>query len=241
MVRRPMAPPYPRLASKFRPSFYHLSAQMMIMPQPSAEQTEKRGLQEACSRGVTESGLLPLPLSLSLLSLAAHSSFFFFFKSSHLLFPSSSSVLRDRPAPTLLDLILERPSLEKERDRRPETESLRAEEGGGAGEEEQGAAAAAESPPPLIDKLANGDAAIPSVSSCCFVPRLSPLIAVVFVSQRTTRICIFFKERGFLLFFFQKKSGKREKFSPSRLLVLDEETSLSLSHLFLFVGVLALA
>ena len=79
MVRRPMAPPYPRLASKFRPSFYHLSAQMMIMPQPSAEQTEKRGLQEACSRGVTESGLLPLPLSLSLLSLAAHSSFFFFF------------------------------------------------------------------------------------------------------------------------------------------------------------------
>jgi hypothetical protein len=109
--------------------------------------------------------------------LAARLSFFV----PHLLFPSSSSVLRDRPAPPLLlELILVNPSLEKERDRRPETESLRA-EGGAAGGEEEAAAAAAVSP--RIDRLANGGAAILSIS-CWFVLRLSPRIVVCLSNER---------------------------------------------------------
>jgi len=70
--------------------------------------------------------------------------------------------------------------LEKERDRRPETESLRA-EGGAAGGEEEAAAAAAVSP--RIDRLANGGAAILSIS-CWFVLRLSPRIVVCLSNER---------------------------------------------------------
>jgi hypothetical protein len=133
--------------------------------------------------------------------LAAQLSFFV----PHLLFPSSSSVLRDRPAPPLLlELILVNPSLEKERDRRPETESLRA-EGGAAGGEEEAAVAAVS---PRIDRLANGDAAILSIS-CWFVLRLSPRIVVclsnerreLYISKRIKEK----REKRFLSSFSQKK------------------------------------